>query len=82
MESRAKSAWSVLRSLAPNKPGGMKYIPKRLLSIVVQNSDVDTVVKTIIEVNQTSQIGDGKIFVCPLDTAVRVRTDERGESAV
>ena len=68
--------------LAANKPGGMKYIPKRLLSIVVKNSDVDTVVKTIIEVNQTSQIGDGKIFVCPLDTAVRLRTDERGEDAV
>ncbi len=68
--------------LAPNKPGGMKYIPKRLVSIAVQNSDVDTVVKTIIEVNQTGQIGDGKIFICPLDTAVRVRTDERGESAV
>ena len=68
--------------LAANKPGGMKYIPKRLLSIVVQNSDVDTVVKTIIEVNQTAQIGDGKIFICPLDTAVRVRTDERGDDAV
>jgi nitrogen regulatory protein PII 2 len=68
--------------LAPNKAGGMKYIPKRLLSIVVQNSDVETVVKTIIEVNQSAQIGDGKIFICPLDTAVRVRTDERGESAV
>jgi nitrogen regulatory protein PII 2 len=60
----------------------MKYIPKRLLSIVVQNSDVDSVVKKIIEVNQTAQIGDKKIFVCPLDTAVRVQTDERGESAV
>jgi nitrogen regulatory protein PII 2 len=56
----------------------MKYIPKRLLSIVVQNSDVDSVVKKIIEVNQTAQIGDKKIFVCPLDTAVRVQTDERG----
>lgn len=68
--------------LAANKPGGMKYIPKRLLSIVVQNSDVDAVVKTIIEVNQTAQIGDGKIFICPLEIAVRVRTDERGDDAV
>ncbi|MGA9070883.1 MAG: P-II family nitrogen regulator [Terracidiphilus sp.] len=68
--------------LVPNRPSGMKYIPKRFLSIMVQNSDVDTVVKTIIEVNQSGQIGDGKIFICPLDTAVRVRTDERGESAV
>jgi nitrogen regulatory protein PII 2 len=68
--------------VAPNNAGGMKYIPKRLLSIVVQNVDVDTVVSTIIEVNQTAQIGDGKIFVCPLEDVLRVRTDERGESAV
>jgi nitrogen regulatory protein PII 2 len=68
--------------LVPNNKGGMRYIPKRLLSIVVQDSDVDKVVKTIIDVNQTAQIGDGKIFVCPLDNAVRVRTDETGESAV
>jgi nitrogen regulatory protein PII 2 len=60
----------------------MKYIPKRLVSIVVQNSDVDTVVKSIVEVNQTLQIGDGKIFICPLDNAVRIRTNEQGESAV
>jgi nitrogen regulatory protein PII 2 len=62
--------------------GGMKYIPKRLLSIMVQDSDVDLVVKVIIRVNQTAQIGDGKIFVCPLDDALRVRTGEQGEKAV
>jgi len=67
--------------LAADKPGGINYIAKRLLSIVVQNSDVDTVVQTIIEVNQTAQIGDGKICVCPLDTAVRVRTGERSDDA-
>jgi nitrogen regulatory protein PII 2 len=68
--------------LSPNISGGLKYIPKRLLSIVVQNADVDTVVNTIIKVNQTANIGDGKIFICPLDNAMRVRTDERGECAV
>jgi nitrogen regulatory protein PII 2 len=62
--------------------GGMKYIPKRLLSIMVQDADVDLVVKVIIRVNQTAQIGDGKIFVCPLDDALRVRTGEKSESAV
>lgn len=60
----------------------MEYIPKRLLSIVVRNEDVDKIVETIIKVNQTSQIGDGKIFVCPVDNAIRVRTDEQGDSAV
>jgi nitrogen regulatory protein PII 2 len=64
------------------RAGGMKYVPKRLLSIVVRNDDVDVVVKAIIDVNQTAQIGDGKIFVCPVDDALRVRTGEKSESAV
>ena len=64
------------------KSGGMKYIPKRLLSVVVRNDDVDTVITTLISINQTGQVGDGKIFICPVDDAVRVRTDEHGENAV
>ena len=65
------------------KSGGMKYIPKRLLTVVVPDADAaDAVVKTIVRVNQTAQIGDGKIFVCPMDNAIRVRTDETGDKAV
>lgn len=64
------------------KLSGMKYIPKRLLSVVVPDSAVDSVLKALIQVNQTGQIGDGKIFICPLEDAVRVRTDETGNSAV
>jgi nitrogen regulatory protein PII 2 len=64
------------------KSGGMKYIPKRLLSVVVRNDDVDTVITTLVSINQTGQVGDGKIFICPIDDAVRVRTDEHGENAV
>ena len=59
----------------------MKYIPKRLISLVV-GDDVDHVVQTIIKVNQTVQIGDGKVFVCPIDDAVRVRTNDVGEQAI
>ena len=59
----------------------MKYIPKRLLTLVVGDDDVDRVVQEIIKINQTAQIGDGKIFVCPVDNVVRVRTDECGEEA-
>jgi nitrogen regulatory protein PII 2 len=62
--------------------GGMKYVPKRQLSVVVDDKDVDLVVETIIRVNQTAQIGDGKIFVCPVEDAVRVRTGESGNSAL
>ena len=72
-------------ALVRSKTAGLKYmeyIPKRMLSIVVCNEDVDTVVKAIIEVNQTDQIGDGKVFVCPVDDAVRVRTDEQGDDAI
>ncbi|HBF35331.1 TPA: nitrogen fixation protein NifHD [Candidatus Sumerlaeota bacterium] len=68
--------------LGQGKSGGMKYIPKRMLTVVVSNEEVDQVVDTIIKVNQTAQIGDGKIFVCPLDNAVRVRTDESGNEAL
>ena len=72
-------------ALVRSKTAGLKYmeyIPKRMLSIVVSNEDVDVVVKAIIAVNQTDQIGDGKVFVCPVDDAVRVRTDEQGDEAI
>jgi len=68
--------------LSQSTSGGMKYIPKRLLSVVVPSGDVKAVVEAIIKVNQTSQIGDGKIFVCPVENALRVRTGENGEDAV
>ncbi len=60
----------------------MEYIPKRLLSIVACEEDTDIIVKTIIGVNQTGQIGDGKIFVYPIEDAIRVRTDEQGKKAI
>jgi nitrogen regulatory protein PII 2 len=60
----------------------MKYIPKRYFNIIVSDEDVKTVVDTIIKVNQTAQIGDGKIFVLPVENAVRIRTSETGDSAL
>ena len=68
--------------LIKGRLSGMKYIPKRMLSIFVHDEDVDLVVKTIVKINQTAVIGDGKIFVCPVEDAFRVRTDERSEDAV
>ncbi len=71
--------------LARGKMAGIKYmeyIPKRLLSIIACKEDVDEIVRTIIRVNQTDQIGDGKIFVCPVEDAIRVRTDEQGDEAI
>jgi len=70
------------RLLSMARSAGMKYVPKRRLTIVVSDAEVDTVVKSIIEVNQTGQVGDGKIFVCSLEEAIRVRTDEKGDTAL
>jgi nitrogen regulatory protein PII 2 len=59
-----------------------KLIPKRLITLVVQNDQVKNAVKVIIEVNQTGQKGDGKIFILPITDAVRVHTGETGEKAI
>lgn len=59
-----------------------KLYPKRMLTAVVEDSQVGCVVDTIINTNQTGMPGDGKIFVLPLLDAVRVRTGETGEKAI
>jgi nitrogen regulatory protein PII 2 len=61
---------------------GPKFIPKRLLTVVVPDDKAALVVKTISEVNRTGNPGDGKIFVLPIVDAVRVRTGEAGDMAV
>jgi nitrogen regulatory protein PII 2 len=62
--------------------GGMKYIPKRMISLVVEDEDVLLVVGAIIKVNRTGEIGDGRIFVCPVEDAIRIRTQERSVAAI
>jgi len=59
-----------------------KLYAKRMLTMVVNDKLVDTVVQTLIETNQTGKPGDGKIFVLPVNDAVRVRTGEIGEKAL
>lgn len=61
---------------------GPKLIPKRLLTIVVPDEFVATVVQTITKVNQTGSPGDGKIFVMPVKDSIRVRTGETGDTAL
>ncbi|OIQ51343.1 Nitrogen regulatory protein P-II [Pseudodesulfovibrio hydrargyri] len=68
--------------LAKGKYKAVSYIPKRMLSVVVPDKAVAPVVNTIVEINRTGQVGDGRVFVCPIDDALRVRTDEHGESAI
>ncbi|MDZ7642045.1 MAG: P-II family nitrogen regulator [Desulfurivibrio sp.] len=59
-----------------------KLYPKRLLTAVVDDPMVERVVQTIINTNKTGQPGDGKIFVMPINDAVRVRTEESGLQAL
>jgi nitrogen regulatory protein PII 2 len=59
-----------------------KLYPKRVVTVVVEDDQVDDVVQAIIKVNQTGKPGDGKIFVLPVMDAVRVRTAEKGEAAI
>ena len=61
---------------------GMRYIPKRMLTMVLPDEKVDELVKIIMETNRTGEIGDGRIFVCPIEDAVRIRTGEIGEEAI
>ncbi|MBV1916682.1 MAG: P-II family nitrogen regulator [Sphingomonadaceae bacterium] len=58
------------------------FLPKVKLEVVVADSLADPVVEAIANAAQTGRIGDGKIFVVPIETAVRIRTGERGDDAV
>lgn len=58
------------------------FIPKTKLEIIVDASQVDQVVDAIRGAANTDKIGDGKIFVLPVEEVVRVRTGERGKDAI
>lgn len=59
-----------------------KLYPKRMITAVVDDSQVPCVVETITNTNQTGKPGDGKIFVLPIRDAVRVRTGEVGLKSI
>lgn len=58
------------------------FLPKVKLEIAVPEELVERVMETIVESAQTGQIGDGKIFVTPLDHVVRIRTGETNQEAI
>ncbi|MBA3017404.1 MAG: P-II family nitrogen regulator [Proteobacteria bacterium] len=58
------------------------FIPKIKIEIVVEADKTDKVVEAIIKVLNTGKIGDGKIFVFPVEEVIRVRTGERGKDAI
>jgi nitrogen regulatory protein PII 2 len=59
-----------------------KLYPKRMVTVVVEDEEVDNVVDAIMEINRTGKPGDGKIFVMPIADAVRVRTGEAGAASI
>jgi nitrogen regulatory protein P-II 1 len=65
---------------------GEKYkldlLPKIKLEVVVKDSDLERIIKTIITSVKTGDIGDGKIFVSDIKNAIRIRTGEEGEAAL
>ncbi len=58
------------------------FVPKIKLETVVEDERVEQVIETIVQTAHTGKIGDGKIFVSPIDDAIRIRTGERGEDAI
>lgn len=58
------------------------FLPKVKVEVVVEDNLVDNVVEAITEAARTGRIGDGKIFVSPIDEAVRIRTGDKGPDAI
>ena len=61
---------------------GVDMLPKMKVEVVVNNEDVEKVIQAIVKAAWTGNIGDGKIFVLPVEEVIRVRTGERGKNAI
>ncbi len=61
---------------------GPRFIPKRMLTILVDDESAAEIINIIIKTNQSTHHGDGKIFVSPVEEVVRVRTEETGVKAL
>lgn len=58
------------------------FLPKVMLVVVVEDDQVEKTVEAIVAAAQTGRIGDGKIFVSPVEDVIRIRTGERGKNAI
>ncbi|MEU0786260.1 P-II family nitrogen regulator [Streptomyces sp. NPDC006173] len=57
-------------------------VPKVRIEVVVEDAEADAVVDAVVKAARTGKIGDGKVWIVPVETVVRVRTDERGPDAL
>jgi nitrogen regulatory protein PII len=58
------------------------FLPKIKIEMILADGQVAQAIEAIIKAAQTGKIGDGKVFVLPVEEAVRIRTEERGEKAI
>ena len=58
------------------------FLPKVKIELAVSDAQVKQLVDLIVKAARTGKIGDGKVFISPLEDAIRIRTDERGDQAV
>jgi nitrogen regulatory protein P-II 1 len=74
------------RGIAYTARGETSYtvdmLPKTKLEVVAQDAEVERVVQTIMQAARTATVGDGKIFITPVEEVIRVRTGERGKNAL
>ena len=65
---------------------GEKYkvelLPKVKIEIIAKDQDIEKIIKVIIDNAKTGEIGDGKIFISPVENVIRIRTGEKGETAL
>ncbi|HSV74680.1 MAG TPA: P-II family nitrogen regulator [Chthonomonadales bacterium] len=60
----------------------VNLLPKVKLEFVVSDDRVEEAIEVVLEAARTGEIGDGKVFVAPVEEAIRIRTGERGEAAI
>jgi len=60
----------------------VEFLPKIKIEIAARDQDVERITRTIVEAAKTGEIGNGKIFISPLENTVRIRTGEEGEQAL
>ena len=60
----------------------IEFLPKKKIEMVVEDCDVQIVVDTICEKGRTGAVGDGKIFIFPVEEVIRIRTGDRGSEAI
>ena len=79
---RGKQMGLRYRSANGEEGGDITFLPKWMVTLVVEDQQVDQVVDILQAANRTGDIGDGRIFVCPLEDIVRIRTNENGPLAI